>query len=284
MWEWEWQTAKIEKGILKNKFVIVMPAFNAQETIEDAVLSVIHQDFQDLAIIIRDDLSTDRTAETIRSLFDIESGEDDFYIRNNARDIIYVSNKTKLYSGGNIYESIIDFVDDPYTIIGQVDADDHLIVENAVSIIYNAYQSNPEKWLIWSQHISRVQAMMNSVGFSLPLPPDDVIYSTRRYWGISHFRTFLAGLLLLIDPADLRDPVNANEYAKICGDASMLYAMAEMCGNSHSLFINEALYFYNDGIPTNDAEVYKPELEFYKWYFENKPSYAPLSSNFIFKK
>ena len=278
----DWRPAKMENGVLHNKFVIIIPCYNAAETIENAVLSVLDQNYTDLGIVIRNDMSTDHTGQVVRKIFDVNE-EGDFYIKSSTRDVIYIENTKKLYGGGNTYESVIHFVNDPYTIIGVVDGDDFLLAVDAVSTITDAYRSNPDKWLIWSQHVSRVQSKRNFAGYSLPLPPDQVIYRTRRYWGVSHFRTCLAGLYYHIDPADLSDPLDKDAYPKVCGDAALLYPMIEMCGNRHSLYLNKLLYYYNDGLPTNDAEVYKAELEFYKRYFEGKRIYAPLPPDHQFQ-
>ena len=282
MSEWVWQQIKIENGMLKNKFIIVIPCYNAEDTIENSILSVLDQDFEDLGVVIRNDISTDQTDSIVRNTFDVKS-EGNFHIKSNKRDVIYIESTKKLYGGGNTYESVIQFVNSPRAIVGVVDGDDFLLAFDAVSTIYEAYQDDLDKWLIWSQHVSRVQSARNVAGYSLPLPPDQVIYRTRRYWGVSHFRTCLAGLFYHIDPADLSDPIDKSSYAKVCGDAALIYPMIELCGNRHSLFINKLLYYYNDGLPTNDAHVYKAELEFYKRYFENKKIYAQLDPDFKFK-
>jgi len=280
--EWIWNPAEISRGVLKNKFIIVIPCFNAEETIEMAILTVLEQDFEDLGIIIRNDLSTDNTPSIVRKIFDIaEPGN--FYIKSASRDIIYIENTKKLYGGGNTYESVIAYAGDPYSIVGVVDGDDFLLAVNAVTILFEAYQANPDKWLIWSQHVSKEQLKKNYAGFSFPLPPDNYIYKSRRYWAVSHFRTCLAGLFHLLDPTDLSDPYDKNSYAKICGDAAIMYPITELCGNKHSMFLNKSLYYYNDGIPTNDAILYKPELEFYKRFFESKRIYTALASDYIFK-
>ena len=281
MTEWEWQEVRISKSILNNKFIVIIPCFNAEETITKAILSVLYQDFFDLGVIIRNDQSTDQTADTIRNIFGITE-EGDFHIKSKRREIIYIENQKKFYGGGNTYDSVIKFVNNPYSIIGVVDGDDFLLPDDAVSTLYNIYQYHPEKWLIWSQHVSREQAKMNFTGYSKPLPPDQIIYSTRKYWAISHFRTCLAGLFHLIDPVDLADPNNPEHYTKICGDAAFIYPITELCGNHRSLFVDKLLYYYTDGISTNDFQVYREEIEFYRSYFENKLSYPQLSPDFKF--
>jgi glycosyltransferase involved in cell wall biosynthesis len=279
----EWRSAKLENGVLMNKFVIVIPFYNAEETIEQAVLTSLNQNFDDLAIVIRNDISTDRGGYRVRNIFGIKQSGN-FYIKSAGRDVIYIENTKKLYGGGNTYDSVIHLVNSRNAIIGVVDGDDFLLTADAVSTIYKAYQDHPDKWMIWSQHMSRVLSKNYSKGFSLPLPPDHIIYRTRRYWGVSHFRTCLAGLFSHIDPADLSDPYDKDSYAKVCGDAAIIYPLTELCGNKHSLFLNQPLYYYNDGLPSNDAEVYKSELQFYKYYFECKDIYAPLIDDYDFDK
>lgn len=277
----EWQSNQIKRGILKNKFILVIPCYNAETTIEIAILSALGQDFNDLGIIIRNDLSTDKTSEVVKNIFGIKA-PGDFYISSADRDVIYIENTKKLYGGGNTYDSVIQFVADPNVIVGVLDGDDFLLAVNSVFIIHEAYMDHPDKWLIWSQHVSREQLKKKFAGFSFPLPPDSYIYQSRRYWAVSHFRTCLAGLFHLIDPKDLTDPYDKDSYAKICGDAALVYPITELCGNKHSLFVNKSLYFYNDGLPTNDAELHKSELQFYKQYFERKPIYTPLPADYQF--
>jgi glycosyltransferase involved in cell wall biosynthesis len=279
---WNWQQQDLQDVLLPNKFVIIMSCYNAEHTIKNAILSVLDQTHQDLGLIIRNDQSTDNTDAVVRELFSIADAGEDFYLINDKRDVIYISNKRKLYYGGNSYESVIEYISDPYTIVGLVDGDDFLADPKAVELMEAVYRKDPNKWLVWSQHISRAQLKKNYIGYSKPLPADDVIYKDRKYWAISHFRTSLAGLYHLIDPKGFIDPLNPDEYAKVCGDAGFLYPMAEMCGNQRCHFLDERLYYYNDGISSNDSQVYKDEIELYRAYFEDMPMYRQLPENFKF--
>jgi succinoglycan biosynthesis protein ExoO len=49
---------------------VVMPAYNAEKTIEKAIRSILDQSLQNLEILVCDDASTDRTAEIVRSIAD----------------------------------------------------------------------------------------------------------------------------------------------------------------------------------------------------------------------
>ncbi|ATJ82678.1 glycosyltransferase family 2 protein [Halomonas beimenensis] len=48
-------------------FSIIMPAHNAESTIDAAIASVLHQSFSDFELIVIDDCSTDKTKSKIRS-------------------------------------------------------------------------------------------------------------------------------------------------------------------------------------------------------------------------
>ena len=54
--------------VLDNKFVIVIPTYNAESLIEKCLMSILSQNFDDLGVIIRDDISTDRTSEVVKNL------------------------------------------------------------------------------------------------------------------------------------------------------------------------------------------------------------------------
>jgi glycosyltransferase involved in cell wall biosynthesis len=42
---------------LNNKFVIVIPLYNAKDLIEECLASILTQDYGDLGVIIRDDIN-----------------------------------------------------------------------------------------------------------------------------------------------------------------------------------------------------------------------------------
>ena len=50
---------------MNNRFVFIMPAFNAESTISRSILSVWMQTHANWKIIVLDDMSTDKTVETV---------------------------------------------------------------------------------------------------------------------------------------------------------------------------------------------------------------------------
>ena len=230
---------------LNNKFIIIVPVYNAKDLIVDCLLSLFTQSFDDLGIIIRDDCSNDGTDIEIKKLLGIE--EDEVMSKFNNKDFIFIRNKTKLYPVGNTYESVINHVENLESIIGVVDGDDKLIVRNAVFKINEIYE-NENKWMVWSQH----KNSNGGIGASRDLPKDDIIYSNRGYWSVTHFRTSKCSLFHKLNKEDLIDPFDKNSYYKFCGDAAFLFPFCEMCGNEKSSFLNEVLYYYNNSLPTNE--------------------------------
>ena len=53
---------------MNNRFVFIMPAFNAQDTIVRSILSVWFQTYSNWKILIRDDISSDDTFKIVENL------------------------------------------------------------------------------------------------------------------------------------------------------------------------------------------------------------------------
>ena len=53
---------------MTSKLCIIIPAFNAEKTIEDCIMSIMAQDFDDMTVIVVDDGSTDGTYRAIEKL------------------------------------------------------------------------------------------------------------------------------------------------------------------------------------------------------------------------
>ena len=236
---------------LTNQFIIVVPTYNAEELIQQCLGSILMQTFDDIGIIVRNDMSTDSTDMKIRELLGITLKDDhskiQFKRRFNSIDVIYINNTIKMYPAGNTYDSVMNYVDNPEAVIGVVDGDDRLISTRAVSLIYDKYESG-DKWMVWSKYRSSTGAPSQSKA----LPSDEEIYSGRNYWSVSHFRTTKIGLFKRLDPLDVMDPFVEDSYMRYCGDAAFLFPFCEMCGNERSLFLDEELYLYNDDLPSNE--------------------------------
>lgn len=259
--------------VLDNKFVIVIPTYNAESLIEKCLMSILSQNFDDLGVIIRDDISTDRTSEVVKNLLGVN--EDKFKTQYMGKDVIYYRNDEKLYPLGNTYESAVKMVKNPNAVIGVVDGDDMLANRNAVKLVNDSYCEDENRWLVWSQHVNS----NGTPGQSRSLPPDSVIYGSRNYWSVTHFRTSKVGLFHKLKEEDLIDPFHKDSYYRFSGDAAFLFPFIEMCGNEHSHFINKALYLYNNNLPTNEhVKDLSSALKYGRYIKSIKNQYSKLES------
>ena len=134
-------------------------------------------------------------------------------------------------------------------------------------------------WLVWSQHRLTSKGddpHANTGGLSTELPPDSVLYESRQYWAVSHFRTNKKFLFNHLEEGALTDIENSDTYYEVCGDAAYLFPFTEMCGNDRSVFIPEVLYAYRDDLPTNDHRQKYDRAVKYGTYIRSLPRYKKI--------
>lgn len=259
---------------LLNSFIVIIPVYNSELYIEKSLFSVLNQHFYDLGIIIRDDVSTDTTPAIIEKLTGLD-GVNKRRGKIHGKDILYIKNSIKYFGGGNTYDSVIRYVGNKSAIVGVVDGDDWLIDECAVEKINSVYLEQ-NVWQVWSQHQSKALEPEGISGYSSKLPDDDVIYSSRNYWSVSHFRTCFAWLYDAINRADLTDPFDGSIFCRFAGDAANIYPITELCGNSKSFFYEQVLYYYNDELSTNEIRISAENVKKYSDYIRGKRIYEPI--------
>ena len=94
---------------LTNKFVAAVPMYNVELYIKDCLASIFDQDYDDIGVILRDDMSTDNTCKVIEDIIGID-GKVNKQTTYKGRDVIFIQNERKLNAGGNVYESSMDLV------------------------------------------------------------------------------------------------------------------------------------------------------------------------------
>ena len=186
-------------------------------------------------------------------------------------------NEIKKHPLGNIYESAIDYIDNPESIVGIVDGDDKLQVNNAISKMKQLYDNNKNLLLAWSQHECTSKDYLPAMGKSKKLPTDEVIYNSynnRYYWSVDHFRTNKVWLFHKLDKKDL---IYENTYFPFCGDAALSYPLIEMCGNERSYFLDEVLYLYRDTLITNERLCHDNVKKYTEIIRKNNSRYEKLN-------
>lgn len=135
---------------------VVMPAYNAEEYISDAIESILHQTFTQFELIIADDSSTDNTASIIHE-----------YMQQDDR-IRYIRCEER--SAGGTRNVAIQQAQYPY--IALMDADD-IAYPNRLQVQYDAAQQSPDVvvWGCYMQRITPDGLPMNIVNVG-PTSPD----------------------------------------------------------------------------------------------------------------
>ena len=229
-----------------NRFVFVVPAYNAAATIEQMITSVFAQSYSNWTIIIKDDLSTDCTvaiADATCKKFGIEN-----------RVKIHI-NKTKKWEIQNVLEMIQECDDDD--IVCRLDADDWLTDLDVLSILNSRYNELPVD-VIWTAH----RWGYTNMNISQPLPQGVDVY--RHPWVTSHFKTFKKSLLSAVDDENYRGL--DGEYFKRIGDQAIyLPALRQAQGRWH--FEPIVAYHYTIDMQqatfqTTDARFQRDEAEY----------------------
>ncbi|SQK72621.1 glycosyltransferase family 2 protein [Tatumella ptyseos] len=74
----------------KNEVLIIMPCFNAERFVGDAIKSILNQSYKDWKLIIIDDCSTDGT---LNKIFEIKDSRIEFIINERNEGVALTRNK-----------------------------------------------------------------------------------------------------------------------------------------------------------------------------------------------
>lgn len=224
--------------MIDNKFIIVVPVYNAGEFIEKCMKSIFSQNYNNFDIIVIDDCSTDNTYDILKK------------IKNNYNiPFNLLRNEIRLRSPLENWIKGIEFCSkDKEDIIITVDGDDYLANDNVLSYLNNIYQDE-NIWMTYGQFepLSRTYSH-----YCKPIP-DTRTYRKSGKWLTSALRTVKRKLFDKIDRNDLK--TEDGEYYKVSGDSAYMYPIIEMSGKKHIKFIDEVLYMYNDLYPGNEMKT-----------------------------
>ena len=84
---------------------VIMPAYNAELYIEEAVRSVLNQSYTELEVIVVDDCSTDRTVDRLKN---IKSDRLKVYHNENNAGIAYTTNRCIKFAKGRYFALLDD--------------------------------------------------------------------------------------------------------------------------------------------------------------------------------
>ena len=224
--------------MLENKFIIIVPVYNAEKYIEKCLDSILTQDYKNYRLVVVDDCSTDNTYKIIN----------DVHGKYNYSFTIY---KTKDRLGSPIANFIkgVDLIsNDKEDILVTVDGDDWLYGNDVLNYLNEVYQ-NEEIYMTYGQY----EPLSKSYSHYCKPIPDTRIYRRGGQWLASHLRTVKRKLFDRINKEDLKQKDGG--YYKFAGDTAYIYPIIEMAGQKHIKFIDKVLYIYNDLNPANEMKV-----------------------------
>lgn len=155
-------------------FSILCATKNCSSYIDDAIKSVLNQDYQNWELLILDDCSKDNTFEIVSSYSDSR--------------IIKNRNETRLKCGLT-YAKLLSMANGEYC--GVLDGDD-MLKYNAISTIVDAYAQNPNIDFIWTKHRWCNGSMTRDKPGISSSPKKRTIYESEDGFRhvYSHWRTF----------------------------------------------------------------------------------------------
>lgn len=208
------------------KFVVCV--WNAEKYIKNCIRTLKSQEDKDFKVYIIDDISSDNTVDTIKSL-----------IENDERFNLIV-NTEKKFKLKNLDELITTFDDEDIVI--ELDGDDFLLKSNVVGDIRKVYSDKK----IWLTNGSFMYSN-GDPGFSQQCNPNTVRKDAFRF---SHLRTWKTFLWKAIPKNYLRD--DNGEYFKSAADVAYTFSLLELAGEENYRFLPDLYYVYNAESPYND--------------------------------
>ena len=230
----------------ENRFVFIMPCFNAEKTITQSLFSVIGQSYMNWKILIRDDMSTDNTRNIIDNIIKV------FALQEK---ISVVTNKEKKWEVGNILDMLKECKEED--IVCRLDGDDWLTDLDSLAILNNRYNETGVD-VMWTAH----RWSFTDFNISNDLPKDSDPY--QHPWVSSHFKTFRKKLITPVHDDNFRG--EDGKYFKRIGDQAIyLPVLNNAKGNWH--FEPRVMYHYTIDIKketfeSDDSKFQKEEGEF----------------------
>lgn len=233
----------------QNRIIIVSPFYNSEKYIENCILSVAQQDYQNYVHILINDKSTDNSFEVAKAT--IEQLPTD--IRN--KFLLVNNNKNK----GAIYNQITAITSKntkPDDIIMLLDGDDWLVNNNTLFHLYNDYYQLGAEFTYGS-----CWSLVDNIPLVAQDYPNNVkqdrSYRNHKFnWGIpyTHLRTFKKSLFDKLENLDGFKDING-EFYRAGGDNAMFYEIIEQANPENVIAVKEIVYNYNDINPLNDYKV-----------------------------
>ena len=230
----------------QQKITIITPFYNSASYIEECILSVASQDYDNYTFHLIDDCSTDsgfNVAKNVISQLPAHIQNKIFIHRNDI-------NKGSVYNYVTFIQGLP--TDD---IVMMLDGDDSLMPSNSILQKYNTLYDGTVEFTYGS-----MWSLIDNIPLIAQQYPSHIRASKsyRNYkfaWNMpyTHLRTFKKNLLDGVSQSVFKDE-NKN-WLKAGGDTSIFYAAIERAHPDKIRAIPDIVYRYNDKNPLNDYKV-----------------------------
>jgi glycosyltransferase involved in cell wall biosynthesis len=240
---------------MSNRFVFIVPMYNASETLEQMLLSVVGQSYKKWKIVLIDDMSDqvhlDKCKEIVQRYKTLINDD----VGMNSKIALEI-NHSKQWEVSNVLFGMLQYCKDD-DIVCRLDGDDWLTDLDTLAILDKRYDEKKVD-VIWTAHRWSFSDM--NISNRLPTCEDPYTYP----WVSSHFKTFKYKLLKNVPIENFYGPTG--EFIKRTGDQAIyLPALLNSKGNWH--FEPRVTYHYtidldHSTFQTEDAKFQKEEGEF----------------------
>ena len=250
----------------EKQLIIVICSYNNEQLVEQNLNSILLQTYKKYRVIYRDDCSTDRTAQIVKSFIEQHN------LGNNWTLIL---NKTRNYKLANLYKTIHEHCNNDEIVV-EIDGDDWLLDYSAFSMFNEIYQ-NESVWMTsggfttWPNKYDRLTQR--------PIAQHIIdTHAFRQCYEKEYFfmalRSFYAGLFKQIEKKDL---MKDKSFFTIGSDIATMIPMFEMAGDRFHQ-ITQPVYLYNTGTEINDFKRDRYGQKRISKLIQNKPPYQRLES------
>jgi hypothetical protein len=235
-----------------NKINVVTPVYNAENYIENCILSVAQQDYENYTMTIIDDCSTDETYKIALATIEKLSPNirDRFNLKKNDNNMGAVYNQIK--NSENLDG-----------IIMLLDGDDWLVNDPGIFHKYNNIYNDGAEFTYGS-----CWSIVDDIPLIAQEYPDNVkkekAYRQYKFnWNMpyTHLRTFNSKLLCdyIGDNGYHSFKDEKGDWLRAGGDTAIFYSLIETADPTKVICVPDIVYKYNDANPINDYKVNSEE-------------------------
>tara|TARA_R110002020_G_scaffold78557_6_gene197488 strand:- start:619 stop:1863 length:1245 start_codon:yes stop_codon:yes gene_type:complete len=246
-----------KKAAEKTKFHFIVPCYNVDRWLARCLDSVRRQDYQNYAVTVVDDVSTDKTYDVF----------DRGFAKDNRFKII--KNTSKKYALKNIQTAIKKTKSKSDEVIIVLDGDDWLASPDVLSLLNEIYVEE-ECLLTYGSYLYYPYGMKGVEPSKYPKRIVENNDYRNDEWRASHLRTFKRKLWDGINKKDLLD--ESGEYYKMAYDQAMMLPMLEMAAERVH-YIPEILHVYNRDNPLNVDKIKQDEQFATMHHIRNRERY-----------